>query len=569
MHVVIFYTVTFLLAMVNIWVFLSTRLKQDNIYYPLMLVIMAVSNAGYWTLSRAQTVEGAIIANRLCYLGGCFLMTFMFLCVLDLCNIQVSAWVHLLLNGICMLLYGIVLSMGITTWYYKTQDIVIENGYTRIVRTTGPLYPLFSIHMTIYVVAIILVIFWTMLNDSTSSRKNLIYILLMVVITTALYFSKKFLGYDFNLVPLAYAIDGIILLVLRQRIALYDVSSTVAQSLTKQDMYGYITFDRKKAFLACDNTARNFFPEFNKLHVDYALPYNTILFEHIHEWIDELDETQQVVVHFEHRDDREFKCTTNYIFHGSPENQNILGYMIEFFDVTDERNYLSLVENYNEELKNNVANETAHVREIQNKMILGMANIIENRDNSTGGHVKRTSKCIEIIVEELRARDTEEIYTDKFCSALIKAAPMHDIGKIAVPDAILQKPGKFTLEEFEQMQEHAAKGAELLNTLLEDVEDEYFIAIAQNMAHYHHERWNGTGYPEQLKGEQIPLEARIMALADVYDALVSKRCYKEKMSFVDASNVIRAGMGSQFDPSFADVFESCREKLEAYYTENT
>jgi HD-GYP domain-containing protein (c-di-GMP phosphodiesterase class II) len=103
-------------------------------------------------------------------------------------------------------------------------------------------------------------------------------------------------------------------------------------------------------------------------------------------------------------------------------------------------------------------------------------------------------------------------------------------------------------------------------TIIENIEDAYFIQIAENMAHYHHERWNGTGYPENLTGEKIPLEARIMALADVYDALVSERCYKPKLSFEDAAKIIREGMGTHFDPALAEIFEACRPQLEAYYS---
>lgn len=568
MQVIIFYTITFLISMINLWIFLSVRVRQSNIYYPAMFIVMAISNAGYWTLCQAQTVEGAIIANRLCYIGGCFLMPFTFLCVLDLCNIHIPLWVHLLLNGMSLALYTIILLTGITPWYYKSQDIVIENGYTHLERITGPLYPIFSIHMTVYVIAIIVVILFAITRKRNASYKNLIYILCMVIATTVMYFSKKLLGYEFNLVPLGFAIDGIILLALRRRIALYDVSATVAESLTKQDVYGYITFDKKKAFLAGDHMASHFFPELEELHIDRVLPHGTDFFDHLHEWMNELDETKLSVVHYEVRGEHEVKCTTSYITQERATRKQIVGYMIEFFDVTDERKYMNLIAKYNEELKRDVAKETEHVKDVQNKMILGMANMIENRDNSTGGHIKRTSKCVEILVDELKNREGEAIYSDQFCNALVKAAPMHDIGKIAVPDAILQKPGKFTPEEFRQMQDHAAKGADLLNTIIENVEDEYFVAIAENMAHYHHERWNGTGYPRQLKGEEIPLEARIMALADVYDALVSKRCYKEKLTFEEAADIIREGIGSQFDPALAEVFEQARERLEAYYQDN-
>jgi HD-GYP domain-containing protein (c-di-GMP phosphodiesterase class II) len=143
---------------------------------------------------------------------------------------------------------------------------------------------------------------------------------------------------------------------------------------------------------------------------------------------------------------------------------------------------------------------------------------------------------------------------------------MHDLGKIAVDDAILRKPGRFTPEEFEQMKTHAAKGAEMIQQVLEGTDDEDFKRIAENVAHYHHERMDGTGYPEGLKDSDIPLEARIMAIVDVYDALVSKRCYKESMSFEQAFTIIDEGMGKQFDPELRESFYDARPGLERYYS---
>ena len=144
---------------------------------------------------------------------------------------------------------------------------------------------------------------------------------------------------------------------------------------------------------------------------------------------------------------------------------------------------------------------------------------------------------------------------------------MHDLGKIAVDDAILRKPGKFEPEEFEKMKQHAAEGARIVHEVLKDTDDAYFHQIAENVAHYHHERWDGSGYPEGLQGLDIPMEARIMAIADVYDALVSKRVYKEKMSFEKADAIIMDGMGKHFDKRLEPYYMRARPKLEAYYLE--
>ena len=163
-------------------------------------------------------------------------------------------------------------------------------------------------------------------------------------------------------------------------------------------------------------------------------------------------------------------------------------------------------------------------------------------------------------------RETPGRFPESFRRNVIKAAPMHDLGKIAVDDAILRKPGRYTAEEFEKMKTHAAEGARIVHEILKDTDDEAFHHIAENVAHYHHERYDGSGYPEGLKGEEIPPEARIMAIADVYDALVSKRVYKDSLSFEEADRIILEGMGTQFDPGLRSVYEAARPRLEAYYS---
>ncbi len=142
---------------------------------------------------------------------------------------------------------------------------------------------------------------------------------------------------------------------------------------------------------------------------------------------------------------------------------------------------------------------------------------------------------------------------------------MHDLGKIAIDDVILRKPGKFTDEEYEIMKKHSAEGARIVESVLNEVDDINFKRIAINIAHYHHEKWNGTGYPEKISGEQIPMEARIMALADVFDALVSKRCYKDSFSYDKAFQIIEESLGSHFDPELGKIFIQCRPELQKLY----
>lgn len=204
---------------------------------------------------------------------------------------------------------------------------------------------------------------------------------------------------------------------------------------------------------------------------------------------------------------------------------------------------------------------------LQDKLVLGMSTMVEGRDNSTGGHIKRTSNVVRLLVEEMMKDPSLEL-NHSFYQNVIKAAPMHDLGKITIDDAILRKPGRFTPEEYEVMKTHSPEGAKILDQILKDITDKSLEEIAINVAHYHHERWDGKGYPNGLKGDDIPLEARIMAIADVYDALVSKRVYKDEFSFEEANRIIIENMGKQFDPSLEKYYVRARSKIEKYYLDS-
>lgn len=192
------------------------------------------------------------------------------------------------------------------------------------------------------------------------------------------------------------------------------------------------------------------------------------------------------------------------------------------------------------------------------------SSVIESRDSSTGQHVVRSGKCAGMFARSLKD-DPDYYVTDAWCRDVSYAATLHDLGKISVPDNILKKPGRFSQEEFEHMKMHAIEGARIEFDIFSDAADHNFMQIATNIAHYHHERWDGTGYPRGLAGETIPLEARVMALADVFDALVSKRCYKESMSYDMAFDLIEKNLGTQFDPVLGKKFLAMRDQIVELY----
>ncbi len=202
----------------------------------------------------------------------------------------------------------------------------------------------------------------------------------------------------------------------------------------------------------------------------------------------------------------------------------------------------------------------------QSEMIMGFATLVESRDDSTGGHVRRTSQYVELLTKGLRSKGYyREILTKDYIYNLIMAAPMHDIGKISIPDEVLRKPGKLTDQEFEVMKTHAINGSKIIQDTFGHMEDEQYKDMAYQVTRYHHEKWNGKGYPEGLKAEEIPLCARIMAIADVFDAISEKRYYREAMSMDQSFKIIEEGKGTSFEPVLVDVFLSMRPQVEAIY----
>lgn len=200
------------------------------------------------------------------------------------------------------------------------------------------------------------------------------------------------------------------------------------------------------------------------------------------------------------------------------------------------------------------------------EVIYAFSDVIEGRDGSTGEHVKRTVAYVQLIVDALRengiyADELDSEYTDY----LIKAAPMHDFGKIAVTDTVLQKPGRLTTDEYEIMKTHTVKGADMIKASLATLEEPGYITMAWQVARYHHEWWNGSGYPEGLSGNRIPLCARVVAIADVFDAVSQDRCYRGAMSLDESFAVIEQGAGVQFDPLIAKAFLQSRDKVEKIF----
>ena len=219
--------------------------------------------------------------------------------------------------------------------------------------------------------------------------------------------------------------------------------------------------------------------------------------------------------------------------------------------IGDSMNYISDISQKNETISR-----------MQTGLIMVLAEMVESRDKCTGDHVRKTAAYVNIIMESMREKGIyPDQVTDQFMQNVRNAAPLHDIGKIHVSDVILNKPARLTDEEFVIMKSHTTIGSEIIDRVIDLVQDSDYLREAKNLSEYHHEKWNGKGYPHGISGEEIPLSARIMAVADVFDALVSRRSYKEPFSFEEAMNIIRKDAGAHFDPLVVEAFISAEDKV--------
>lgn len=202
---------------------------------------------------------------------------------------------------------------------------------------------------------------------------------------------------------------------------------------------------------------------------------------------------------------------------------------------------------------------------IQDVTILTLASLAETRDSDTGNHIRRTQFYVKALAERLQTHPRlGATLTDHYIAMLFKSAPLHDIGKVGVPDRILLKPGRFEPHEFAIMQMHAALGRDAIEQAEQRLGMRVeFLSMAKEIAASHHEKWDGSGYPEGLAGAAIPLSARLMAVADVYDALISRRVYKDSMPHEQAVSIIVDGKGSHFDPDIVDAFHELRDEFHA------
>lgn len=563
MIICILFGIAAIISFIQLVMLINRGGKEQNIYQILMYTMCAVCNVGYFALAISKSTDMAIVCNNITYLGAVFLPLMVLMRTADLCGVKIKKTTVATLTMGSLFAFFLVFSTGYSNIYYSNVSIKKTFGATQMVKEYGPAHNTYKILLIIYVLFTIGVVIKAYKERKQIAKKTVFGMLAITVVPCIIYLLERILNCPIELLPFTYVVVLGLYLNIINKLKMYDMTESLTGVYEKLEECGYITFDLKKRLMSYNQMANKIFPELRDFEIDEETKNDeSVFYNEIIKWLDTADsdcgKEKKIEVN-----NRIIKCKIRKIYTGF--RQKCIGYSVELIDNTSEEMYVKLLNNYNSKLSKEVNEKTQHIRNMQNSIITGMATVVEGRDNSTGGHVKRTSECVKVFTDSIKWKMPD--VNINFLSNVIKAAPMHDLGKIAVDDEVLRKPGKFTDEEYAKMKTHSAKGAQIVAEVLKEVQDEEFKKVAINVAHYHHERWDGSGYPEGLSGNDIPLEARIMALADVFDALVSKRCYKEAFNYDRAFNIIEESLGSHFDPMLGKIFIECRSDLEKLYNE--
>lgn len=560
----------------------SKGYENIDIYYWTIVTVMPLVLLGYWLKTQVNSPEAAMITFCFIYLDSTVILVVGVFLMLRSIGITVYPWMKL---GAYAAAFAHLFAVWLSAYngmYFKTIRLIDSPDGTITKMTGGPLRIVHYIYLFIVFAALVAIFIAGFVRRGTFSRRSFYTYFAVACVGIGIYIIEGVTDVSYSLLPYFYTAADLMIAVNYDRIHSHDVTCLLSErhrehvrtpEPDRMPLYesgdvelsagGCAAFDFKRRFLCCDHSAYSFCPQLKEQRVDELLPPDSNARQIFYSMIDA----------YEKRGDRTHKFRNGgatFICEISTFSINVkgraIGYYFELRDFSNEQHMIDQIRIANAGLEKAVAAKTEDIRGIQYKIVGGMANMIENRDNSTGGHVKRTSDIICIIVDEIIRQGAFSI-DDEFASDIVRAAPMHDLGKITIENAILNKPSKLTDEEYEIMKTHAAKSGEMVMILLDGVEESHFVNVAYHVARHHHERWDGRGYPEGLVGTMIPVEARIMAVADVYDALACKRSYKEAMHPDLVAKIILDGMGTQFDPALKPIFLGCRAKLEAYYRE--
>ncbi|MBR4096659.1 MAG: response regulator [Oscillospiraceae bacterium] len=534
-----YYLITTGLALINLLILIfAFENKKVNYYFMMLMLVMAISNGGYLALALSDTLEEAVLANKIAYIGGCFTSPIMIFLICSICKIKLSKWYRFGIYMFCFIVYGMILTVEYNQLYYTEYHIEQFGDSTILVNSYGLGHPLFYLILYGAIIIQIALLIYCMAKKCSVSRKNLKMLIALEIVNVSMFFIGRIISPDFEIMPALYAFDGWILIYIHRRARIYDIEENVASTIGKHQKNGYILVDKQMNYLGCNKMAESIFPEITACTVDRKI-----------KGIPKLEEIIKNINSKTANDSFSFVSDTkHYDGHISRilHNEKCHGYILEFVEDTEKWKYINLISTYNGELQDKVYEQTEvldeqqkTIKELFVQTVTALSEAVDAKDRYTSGHSKRVAEYSRMLAARMgKSKDEqEEIY---------RAGLLHDIGKIRIPVEIINKAGKLSDEEYNIIKIHPVTGYHILR----GISGSNLISLATK---YHHERYDGKGYPNGLEGKQIPEAARILGVADSYDAMTSNRSYRKALPQEVVRAEIEKGRGTQFDPEIADL----------------
>ncbi len=493
-----------------------------------------VTLVGYTIEISSDHPSTALIGVAVAYIGKPYALLAPLLFIADYCGKPISKRLATVLAVLNLSFPILIFTNDLHHLYYSWVGFDFSRPFSHLRLGHGPLYYL-------YMAKVIVNFFWVLSltvrryrqESDPEERAQLLYLfgtILSSVVGYLVFLTGATMGYD---TTMAGAIVGTVFLsVLFFRYRLFDVLTLAKEQALNEANFGILVLDSRGNVNFSNAMMAGLLPGTFRLEEFSRLPFG------------------ETVVR---KGERMYEVSRSNLVDGGWS----FGNKIEITDITERFRYSATLEREVEE-------RTREIRRIQRSIVSSFAGIVEARDNSTGEHITRMSRYVDILARSLRELGySGDALTESFITSLVDVAPLHDIGKISIPDSILLKPGKLTSEEYDTIKTHTLMGEKVIDQCLSGVERPQYVELAKEVALCHHEKWDGSGYPRGLKGEEIPLSARIIAVADVYDAVRSERVYKPPMNRAEARQVILDGCGTHFAPEVVAAFEHALTQIEA------
>ena len=534
-----YYIITTVLAIINLFALICVvDNKKINYYFILLMLIMAISNAGYLALGLSQNVQEAVLANKIAYIGGCFTSPIMIFLICSICKYNFGRAFRMGVYAYCLVVYVMILTIGYNDIYYTEYHTEKLWDSTILVNEYGIGHSMFYVILYGAIIIQVAMLIHSIVKKRSVSRKNLYLLFGLEVMNVSLFFVGRLINADFEVMPALYVFNGWFFLIIHHRIRLYNIEESVAEALQKTHTNGYIMFDDNLNYVGCNKMAESVFPQLEKCYIDY--PVKDI--PELEEALKALPKDEKEYITTFTTGERHFECRFNRRYY----NNKVYGYMLELIEDTNKWKHINYLSDNNTELEQTVKEQNAElikkqeaIEEMFVQTVTALSEAVDAKDRYTSGHSKRVAEYARMLSKRMgmSEEEQEEIY---------RAGLLHDIGKIRIPVEIINKAGKLTDEEYNIIKIHPVTSYNILR----GIAGSNLIAIA---AKYHHERYDGRGYPNGLAGDMIPLAARILAVADTYDAMTSNRSYRKALPQEVVRAEIEKGKGTQFDPDIAEL----------------